>query len=44
MDTFVLSLIFTRSLQLAGSIAVTEMFTALLFSREACSIGRRMMP
>ncbi len=30
MDTFVLSLIFTRSLQLAGSIAVTEMFTKMV--------------
>jgi uncharacterized membrane protein len=29
LDTFVLSLIFTRSLQLAGSIAVTEMFTKM---------------
>ena len=30
LDTFVLSLIFTRSLQLAGSIAVTEMFTKMV--------------
>jgi uncharacterized membrane protein len=29
LDTFVLSWIFTRSLQLAGSIAVTEMFTKM---------------
>jgi uncharacterized membrane protein len=30
LDTFVLSFIFTRSLQLAGSIAVTEMFTKMM--------------
>jgi len=30
LDRFVLSLIFTRSLQLAGSIAVTEMFTKMV--------------
>jgi uncharacterized membrane protein len=29
LDTFLLSLIFTRSFQLAGSIAVTEMFTKM---------------
>jgi len=30
VDTFVLSLIFTGSLRLAGSIAVTEMFTKMV--------------
>jgi len=30
IDTFVLSLIFTGSLRLAGSIAVTEMFTKMV--------------
>jgi uncharacterized membrane protein len=30
LDTFVLSLIFTRSFQLAGSIAGTEMFTKMM--------------
>jgi hypothetical protein len=30
LDTFVLSFIFTRSLKLAGSIAITEMFTKLI--------------
>ena len=29
LDTFVLSLIFTRNLQVAGSIAVMEMFTKM---------------
>ncbi|MEA2257501.1 MAG: hypothetical protein QOJ51_326 [Acidobacteriaceae bacterium] len=29
LDTFVLSFIFTRSLQLAGSIALAEMFTKM---------------
>ena len=29
LDTFVLSFIFTRSLKLAGSIAITEMFTKM---------------
>jgi len=31
-DTFVLSFNFTRSLQLAGSISVTEMFTKMMLS------------
>jgi uncharacterized membrane protein len=30
VDTFVLSVIFTGSLRLAGSIAVTEMFTKMV--------------
>jgi uncharacterized membrane protein len=30
LDTFVLSLIFTRSFQLAGSIVGTEMFTKMM--------------
>jgi hypothetical protein len=41
LDTFVLSLIFTRSLQLAGSIAVTEMFTKwcfIIFTRGGCGL------
>jgi hypothetical protein len=46
LDTFVLSFIFTRSLQLAGSIAVTENVhkdDALLFSREALG-GNSLAP